>query len=34
MDSSEYILGKNWRDLIPIIKVEHKQVLIWTTARL
>ena len=23
MDTSEYILGKNWRDLIPVIKVSR-----------
>ena len=24
MDSTEYVLGKNWRDLIPVIKVRNK----------
>ena len=23
LQTSEYILGKNWRDLIPVIKVSH-----------
>ena len=27
IDTSEYILGKNWRDLIPVIKVVDKVIL-------
>ena len=23
MDSTEYVLGKDWRDLIPVIKVQN-----------
>ena len=29
MDSTEYVLGKNWRDLIPVIKVGWVLVFFW-----
>ena len=25
LDSTEYVLGKNWRDFIPVIKVRREQ---------
>ena len=27
LDSTEYVLGKNWRDFIPVIKVSREKTL-------
>ena len=29
LDSTEYVLGKNWRDFIPVIKVNRIEIFLW-----